>query len=55
MPVDTGETALRATPRSPLEVTAEQELPALAQAGAPEAISEVILTHHHGDHVDGLV
>jgi N-acyl homoserine lactone hydrolase len=39
------------------EVSPEQELPAaLAQAGvAPEAISEVILTHHHGDHVDGLV
>ena len=56
--VDTGETAAaRDIPFARFEVTAEQELPAaLAQAGiAPEAISEVILTHHHGDHVDGLV
>jgi glyoxylase-like metal-dependent hydrolase (beta-lactamase superfamily II) len=56
--VDTGETAsARNVPFARFEVTPAQELPAaLEQAGiAPAAISEVILTHHHGDHVDGLV
>jgi N-acyl homoserine lactone hydrolase len=38
-------------------VTPEQELPAaLAQAGLElEDVSEVVLTHAHGDHMDGLV
>jgi glyoxylase-like metal-dependent hydrolase (beta-lactamase superfamily II) len=38
-------------------VTAEQELPAaIAAAGLSLGdVSEVVLTHHHGDHVDGLV
>jgi len=56
--VDTGETAkVRNVPFARFELTAEQELPgALAAAGIePGAISEVVLTHHHGDHVDGLV
>jgi len=56
--VDTGETAgVRNVPFARFEVTAEQELPAaLAAAGlSPADVSEVVLTHHHGDHVDGLV
>src|SRR3954447_8108688 len=38
------------------EVAARQELPsAMAAAGlSPEDVSAVVLTHHHGDHVDGL-
>jgi N-acyl homoserine lactone hydrolase len=55
--VDTGEAArVRGVPFARFDVTPEQELPAaLAGAGIePEAISEVVLTHHHGDHVDGL-
>ncbi len=56
--VDTGETArARNVPFARFELTSEQELPAaLAGAGIePQSISEVVLTHHHGDHVDGLV
>lgn len=56
--VDTGETAhARDIPFARFQLTPEQELPAaLAGAGIePQAISEVVLTHHHGDHVDGLV
>ena len=56
--VDTGETAgVRNVPFARFQLTAEQELPAaLAGAGIePAAITEVVLTHHHGDHVDGLV
>ena len=56
--VDTGATAsARNIPFARFEVTPEQELPAaLAKARiAADAISEVFLTHHHGDHVDGLV
>jgi glyoxylase-like metal-dependent hydrolase (beta-lactamase superfamily II) len=55
--VDTGETAaVRNVPFARFEVAAEQELPAaLAGAGlSMDAVSEVVLTHHHGDHVDGL-
>ncbi len=56
--VDTGEKAdVRNVPFARFQLTDEQELPAaLAAAGIePAAISEVVLTHHHGDHVDGLV
>jgi len=56
--VDTGETArVRNVPFARFQVSAAEELPAaLAGAGIePGAISEVVLTHHHGDHVDGLV
>ncbi|HUH81365.1 MAG TPA: MBL fold metallo-hydrolase [Solirubrobacteraceae bacterium] len=56
--VDAGETATaRNVPFARFEVAAGQELPAaLAGAGIdPQAISEVVLTHHHCDHVDGLV
>jgi glyoxylase-like metal-dependent hydrolase (beta-lactamase superfamily II) len=55
--VDTGETAaVRDVPFARFEVAAKQELPAaLAGAGlSMDAVSEVVLTHHHGDHVDGL-
>src|SRR5258708_4692268 len=56
--LDTGETAAaRNIPFAHFEVTPADELPgALAAAGLSlEDISEVVLTHHHGDHVDGLV
>jgi N-acyl homoserine lactone hydrolase len=56
--IDTGETtAARNIPFARIEVTSGQELPgALAAAGLSlEDVSEVVLTHHHGDHVDGLV
>jgi glyoxylase-like metal-dependent hydrolase (beta-lactamase superfamily II) len=56
--VDTGETAgVRNVPFAHFEVTPERELPqALAAAGLSlDGVSEVVLTHHHGDHVDGLV
>jgi glyoxylase-like metal-dependent hydrolase (beta-lactamase superfamily II) len=56
--VDTGETtAARNVPFARFEVTGEQELPAaLVGTGLSlDAVSEVVLTHHHGDHVDGLV
>jgi N-acyl homoserine lactone hydrolase len=56
--VDTGETAAaRNVPFARMDVRSEQELPA-AMAGAGlslEDVSEVILTHAHGDHIDGLV
>jgi glyoxylase-like metal-dependent hydrolase (beta-lactamase superfamily II) len=40
-----------------MHVTAEQELPAaMAEAGLElDDVSEVVLTHAHGDHMDGLV
>ena len=55
--VDTGEiTSARNVPFARFEVEREDELPdALAAAGlSPEDVDEVVLTHHHGDHVDGL-
>ncbi|HEX5852329.1 MAG TPA: N-acyl homoserine lactonase family protein [Solirubrobacteraceae bacterium] len=56
--VDTGGiAAARDVPFARFNVTPEQELPGiLAAAGLSlEDVSEVVLTHHHGDHVDGLV
>jgi glyoxylase-like metal-dependent hydrolase (beta-lactamase superfamily II) len=56
--IDTGETAAaRNVPFARMEVTREQELPAaFAAAGLSlEDVSEVVLTHAHGDHIDGLV
>jgi N-acyl homoserine lactone hydrolase len=56
--VDTGESATaRDIPFARFQVSAEQELPgAMAAAGLPlQDVAEVVLTHHHGDHVDGLV
>lgn len=56
--VDSGETAAaRNVPFARFHVTSAQELPsALAQAGLSiDDVAEVVLTHHHGDHVDGLV
>jgi glyoxylase-like metal-dependent hydrolase (beta-lactamase superfamily II) len=55
--IDSGENArARDIPFARFEVTSEQELPAaLAGAGlSVDDIAEVVLTHHHGDHVDGL-
>jgi N-acyl homoserine lactone hydrolase len=55
--VDTGETArARNVPFARFEVTPELELPgALSAAGlSVDDVAEVVLTHHHGDHVDGL-
>jgi glyoxylase-like metal-dependent hydrolase (beta-lactamase superfamily II) len=55
--VDTGESAgARDIPFARFHVGAADELPgALAAAGLSLGdVSEVILTHHHGDHVDGL-
>ncbi len=55
--VDTGESALaRNIPFARFEVTPEQELPsAMREAGLSlQDVSAVVLTHHHGDHVDGL-
>jgi N-acyl homoserine lactone hydrolase len=56
--VDTGETAAaRNVPFARMHVTSEQELPAaMAAAGlALDDVAEVVLTHAHGDHIDGLV
>jgi N-acyl homoserine lactone hydrolase len=56
--VDTGETTTaRDVPFARMEVTREQELPAaMAAAGLSlDDVSEVVLTHAHGDHIDGLV
>ena len=55
--VDTGEAAtVKNVPFARFSVTPQQELPgAFAGAGLSLAdVDEVILTHHHGDHVDGL-
>jgi N-acyl homoserine lactone hydrolase len=55
--IDTGESvSARDIAFARFDVSAEQELPgALAAAGLQIAdVSEVVLTHHHGDHVDGL-
>jgi N-acyl homoserine lactone hydrolase len=56
--VDTGETtAARNVPFARPEVAREQELPgAMAAAGLNlDDVSEVVITHAHGDHIDGLV
>src|SRR3954449_2225535 len=56
--IDTGETAAaRNVPFARMQVTSEQELPgAMAAAGLSlDDVSEVVLTHAHGDHIDGLV
>lgn len=56
--VDSGETAAaRNIPFARFEVAREQELPgAMAAVGLSlQDVSEVVLTHHHGDHVDGLI
>jgi N-acyl homoserine lactone hydrolase len=56
--VDSGETAsARDVPFARFDVTVEYELPgALARTGlSPTDVSEVVLTHHHGDHADGVV
>ena len=56
--IDTGETAAaRDVPFARMEVAREQELPsAMAAAGLNlNDVSEVVLTHAHGDHIDGLV
>ncbi len=56
--IDTGETtAARNIAFARFELNAEHELPAAMRAAGldPEAVAEVVLTHHHGDHVDGLV
>jgi N-acyl homoserine lactone hydrolase len=56
--IDSGETAAaRNIPFARFDVAREQELPAaIAAAGLSlDDVAEVVLTHHHGDHVDGLV
>jgi N-acyl homoserine lactone hydrolase len=56
--VDTGETAAaRNVPFARMEVTSDQELPAaMAAAGLQlDDVLETVLTHAHGDHIDGLV
>jgi len=56
--VDTGETAdVRDIPFAKFDVKPEHELPrALAQAGlSVNDVETVVLTHMHGDHMDGAV
>jgi len=56
--IDTGETAAaRNVPFARFEVSASQELPLAMRAVGldPADVSEVVLTHHHGDHVDGVI
>jgi glyoxylase-like metal-dependent hydrolase (beta-lactamase superfamily II) len=56
--VDSGETAAaRNVAFARFDVTVDQELPgALAAVGlSPADVAEVVLTHHHGDHADGVV
>ena len=56
--VDTGETAdARNVPFARPEIKCEDELPAaMAAAGLNvDDVSEVVITHAHGDHIDGLV
>ncbi len=56
--VDTGETAsARNVPFARFEVTREDELPAVMAAAGLELddVSEVVLTHAHGDHIDGMI
>jgi glyoxylase-like metal-dependent hydrolase (beta-lactamase superfamily II) len=56
--VDTGETAAaRNVPFARPEVARDQELPAAMTAAglSLDDVSEVVITHAHGDHIDGLV
>lgn len=56
--VDSGETAAaRNIPFARMEVASGQELPAAFGAAGLrlDDVSEVVLTHAHGDHIDGLV
>jgi N-acyl homoserine lactone hydrolase len=56
--VDSGESStVHNVPFARFEVAREQELPAaMAAAGLSlNDVAEVVLTHHHGDHVDGLI
>ena len=56
--VDTGETAAaNNVPFARMELTREQELPAAVGAAGLrlDDVSEIVLTHAHGDHIDGLV
>jgi N-acyl homoserine lactone hydrolase len=56
--VDTGETAAaRNVPFARFDVAPEQELRGAMDAAGLELddVSEVVLTHAHGDHIDGLV
>jgi N-acyl homoserine lactone hydrolase len=56
--VDTGETAAaRDVPFARMRVAREQELPAAMDAAglSLDDVSEVVLTHAHGDHIDGMV
>jgi N-acyl homoserine lactone hydrolase len=56
--VDAGETAAaRNVPFARMEVAPGQELPAAMNAAglSVDDVTEVVLTHAHGDHVDGLV
>jgi N-acyl homoserine lactone hydrolase len=57
MLVDTGESAgVRNVPFARFDVSPEQELPgAMRAAGLSlDDVTQVVLTHHHGDHVDGV-
>jgi N-acyl homoserine lactone hydrolase len=56
--VDTGDTAAaRNVPFAQMHVRPDLELPAAMAAAGLELddVSEVVLTHAHGDHIDGLV
>jgi N-acyl homoserine lactone hydrolase len=56
--VDTGETsAARNVPFARFDVAREQELRGAMDAAGLELddVSEVVLTHAHGDHIDGLI
>jgi N-acyl homoserine lactone hydrolase len=56
--VDTGETAAaRNVPFARFDVVREQELRGAMNAAGLELddVSEVVLTHAHGDHIDGLI
>lgn len=56
--IDSGEVATaRNVPFARFDVALEQELPGAFEAAglSLEDVSEVVLTHHHGDHADGLV
>ncbi len=55
--IDTGEVAsARDIPFARFDVTSSQELPGAFRAAGLDLgdVTEVVLTHHHGDHVDGL-